>query len=553
MKKLLNIFLLFLVLGMFSCSKSFLEEDPLNFLSTGNGYVSYSDYTNAVNKLYDQVRSEFYSNDDITPFHYIAGCDFLYNGEQGTGVDRFAPMATSLDPTSDIPKLHWVNLYKIVTNANTIIDLAPDSKMNDDQKLEIAAKAKFFRAFAYRTLAYLYGGVPLNLETVTSAKTDYKRATRAEVYDQCIKDLTEAIQGLKNIDQAVDGEINKQAAQHLLAEVYLAAGKFQQAEQTATAVIDNPDVHLMQNRFGSKMSQQDGNVYWDLFQQGNQNRKSGNMEGLWVIQFETDVPGGGASSSSRVGYPLERQCAPYIGQIPNSTIPVNPFITPADDMTGGRGIGWSISTPYFSDSIWKSDFDNDIRNSNLNFIREMVSTNPKSAYFGQVISTRNPPPGITVPSRSFYAYQAKCTTPGGHPKNIFVPGSSLQLSSSAGVTYLDQYMFRLAETYLIRAEAYLGLNMKDKAAADINTVRARSEAKPVAASQVDIDYILDERLRELGLEEKRRLTLMRLGLLYDRVKRFNPYYKDVLPKYNLWPIPQSEIDANPGLEQNPDY
>jgi starch-binding outer membrane protein, SusD/RagB family len=49
--------------------------------------------------------------------------------------------------------------------------------------------------------------------------------------------------------------------------------------------------------------------------------------------------------------------------------------------------------------------------------------------------------------------------------------------------------------------------------------------------------------------------LMRLGLLYDRVKRFNPYYTDILPTYNLWPIPASEIERNNGakLEQNPGY
>lgn len=84
------------------------------------------------------------------------------------------------------------------------------------------------------------------------------------------------------------------------------------------------------------------------------------------------------------------------------------------------------------------------------------------------------------------------------------------------------------------------------------------------AADVDLDYILDERIRELGIEEKRRLTLMRTGKLYDRVKRFNPYYANpetngdgvgMLEKYNVWPIPHSAIEANIGavLEQNPGY
>ena len=125
-------------------------------------------------------------------------------------------------------------------------------------------------------------------------------------------------------------------------------------------------------------------------------------------------------------------------------------------------------------------------------------------------------------------------------------------------------MFRLAETYLFRAEAHLGLNDKGNAAANINEVRTRAGATPVGTNQFDLDYILDERIRELGIEEKRRLTLMRTGKLYDRVMKCNPFYADpatngdgvgMLEKYNLWPIPHTAIEANIGavLEQNPGY
>jgi starch-binding outer membrane protein, SusD/RagB family len=87
-------------------------------------------------------------------------------------------------------------------------------------------------------------------------------------------------------------------------------------------------------------------------------------------------------------------------------------------------------------------------------------------------------------------------------------------------------------------------------------VRARSKATPVSPADVNIDYILDERIRELGVEEKRMLTLTRLGKLYDRVVKYNPFYASQMkPHYNLWPIPFSEIERNRGakLEQNPGY
>jgi hypothetical protein len=62
-------------------------------------------------------------------------------------------------------------------------------------------------------------------------------------------------------------------------------------------------------------------------------------------------------------------------------------------------------------------------------------------------------------------------------------------------------------------------------------------------------------MRELGIEEKRRLTLMRLGMVNDRVRRCNPYYSDIQPKHNLFPVPAAEIERNreATLTQNPGY
>lgn len=70
----------------------------------------------------------------------------------------------------------------------------------------------------------------------------------------------------------------------------------------------------------------------------------------------------------------------------------------------------------------------------------------------------------------------------------------------------DTYFMRLAETYLDRAEAYIQLGDLQKAADDINTVRARAKAKPIAAQDVTIDYLLDERIRELYTEELREVV-----------------------------------------------
>jgi hypothetical protein len=157
-----------------------------------------------------------------------------------------------------------------------------------------------------------------------------------------------------------------------------------------------------------------------------------------------------------------------------------------------------------------------------------------------------------------YPYQTKCTEPFNPPANLLDPAKSFpyQLKGVAAGTYRDEYLFRLAETYLLRAEAYLGLGNNALAAADVNIVRARSNASPVVAPSMNIDLILDERMREFGVEEKRMFTLMRTGKWYDRIIKCNPFYApSALPTYNLWPIPYSEIERNRGakLEQNPNY
>jgi len=173
--------------------------------------------------------------------------------------------------------------------------------------------------------------------------------------------------------------------------------------------------------------------------------------------------------------------------------------------------------------------------------REFYNNNPASREFGQVIKPK--PDQI---NRSYHVWLKKASSPYGHPQGYDVNGR----------LYTDIYAMRLAETYLLRAEAYLAKGDKVNAASDINVVRTRAKAKPVEPAKVDIHYILDERARELAGEEPRRLTLSRLGLLYERVVKYNAVSKATIkPFNNLLPVPQNAIDANSGaqLRQNEGY
>lgn len=572
------IYAILMVSCLASCNEnSFLQEKPKDFMSADNSLNTETDFNMTVNNLYDLIRIEFYGYDENKPMDYIYGTDLVYDGEPGT-TNRHGNMLAAYNPTGSIASHHWNALYKIISEANTLITRSANSDISEELKASFEAKGRFFRGLAYRTLAYLYGGVPIELEEVASAKNDYTRSSKEETLAQAETDVLYAAQHLSDIKTVKDGEISSAAAYHLLSEIYLAENKYQEAIDAASKVINNSALSLMKERFGSR-STEPGDVYWDLFRKNNQNRGAGNTEGIWVIQYETNLPGGGSSTAtlkSKGNYMLERHFVPMVRDV---KLPVNgknlsPFRWPIGDYTGGRGIGWGISTTYFSNTIWEDDFNGDIRNSNYNFVRKFPVNNQSfiSETGIDTIDVDNPPAGLIVglgnstqiPGRYLYAYQTKCTTPFNHPAEIYQDAGSYSLKSIAGTTYTDQYMFRLAETYLLRAEAYLKSGNKEKALADVNVIRARAHAKPAESSQLDIDYILDERMREMGVEEKRRLTLMRMGKLYDRVMKCNPYYANpetngdgvgMKETYNLWPIPHSAIEANNGavLEQNPGY
>jgi len=554
--------------GVLSCKKSFLDEKPLDFLSTSNAFQSEADFNASVYNLFNLVREEFYTRNDNTTF------DYQYRTDLAIDVAAAVPnLVGDFTPTNGGRADHWRALYKIIAEANTVISRIPNSQLSDNNKKLFEAKGRFFRALGYRTLVYLYGGVPLTLEETTSPKVDFVRATKKEVLTQCINDLLFAADNIPTIGLSSykNGDLSKEAANHLLSEVYLADGQFQKAVDAASAVINSGNLNLMTTRFGSMATSNPGDVYSDMFRVGNQNRSSGNREGILVIQIQANVPGGAGATNlgfaNAGGYCMERVHVPLMRDANLNGVAY--FKWPAGDYSsGGRGVGFMGPSFWFQDSVWRN-FNNDIRNANHNFVRKFKVTNPSNPMYGQDLDFYNLPAGTKgtsgqvlvsgKPSRALYAFQAKATTPYQHPQELYDPVNRpwpYSLKDGAAFTFRDEYMFRLAETYLLRAEAYLGLGNTAAAAADINVVRARSNADPVLPANVNIDYILDERMRELGVEEKRMLTLHRLGKWYDRVKRCNSYYASQAdPKYELWPIPQSVIEANREavIEQNPGY
>ncbi|MCY1719401.1 RagB/SusD family nutrient uptake outer membrane protein [Prolixibacteraceae bacterium Z1-6] len=567
MKILKNIiFLVSAIIAVTSCNEEeFLNEVRLDGLDENNAYVTYDNFQSGLVKNYDLVRYYFYTQSGYPEYSYDHqyGTDLVHSGQHSAGT-RVGDYAVYLNPTSGPVNWHWKTSYRIIANSNTILTRSKEADLTDEQKTEIEAYARFFRGIGYRTLSYLYGGVPLVLDEVTEPKTDFVRASRTDVYEAMIEDFSFAANNMPQKSEVKPGEVSQEVANFFLAEAYVANGQFSEAVQAATKTINSSNVGLMYERFGTRMSES-GDVYWDLFRRGNQNL-SENKEGLWVIQFELDQPAGGLNSTSQSGPLWERHHPPLFRdakRMDNASVKAG-FQWPTSDYTGGRGIGWMIPTYHFTNIIWQSDFDNDMRNSEYNFPRKFLFNNPNGAddLQGVIFDSETNPECVNSLAttgqwpRNLYPYQTKSTTPGNHPDALYSNKETGLLLGAAGATYRDHYMLRLPEVYLIRAEAYLGMGQPDKAAADLNVIRRRANASDVSVGDVDIDYILDERMRELGIEEKRRLTLARLGLVYDRTKKYNPYNADDIESYNnLFPIPYGEIEKNPGAElaQNPGY
>jgi len=543
----------------------FLKEVPLDFYSPENSFITEGNFNAALTDLYTRVRAIQSVDGGANLYSEVLGTDIAFNARLDQA--RLGSYAVSLTPQGDIPRQHWIRWYKIISNANTIVARLGTSSLTEAQKKTIGGEAKLFRAYAYYKLVHLYGGVPLIINEVNTPQSNFTRASKDDVLKQVLTDATDAAANLPNVDVARDGKLNKAVANHLLAETYLSLKDYDKAIAAATEVVEKSNLRLMTDRFGS-LRTQPGDVFYDLFRVGNQNRKAGNMEAIWVIQYELDVIGGGLTSSGSPLNNLERCVSPAVFSISDRSgrAALLDNASASTLNSGGRGVSFVRPSDYFLYDVWGLDpkKDNrkldasvtDIRTSPFNIVRDFIYTNPVSTSFVGKSLIDFPAPNWISASWRWYPYPSKVTTPGQHPAGLIVDMAKQTLRNTAGATFRDMYQIRLPETILLRAEAHLLKGNTTQAAADINLVRNRAKARPVTPAEVTLDYILDERARELIFEEDRRVTLSRMGKLVERVRKFNPLNApNIQPFHALFPIPFSEIEANKDakLEQNPGY
>ncbi len=547
----------------FSCSENYLKEVPLDQFSPENLLTNESGYDAAVIALYEGARQEHTIASNNFEYMTVATDLTQWGRNDSRGNKDYSLLNSNLDATI----VYWDWAYKqMIVRANMVLENIDDPKLviGDEARGNIKGQALFFRAYTYNFLANIYGGVPIVDKRLTEPKFDFVRNTRLEVLSFVAKDLELASQLLPK--EVEDGRIPRAAAYHLLSEVYISLGMetkdasyYDKSVNAATKVISKEagDYQLMTSRFG-KASSKPGDVFSDVFADGQINKSEGNKEVMWAWQFESFTPGGSNTTS------MANNSIRYWGPEYDKIKTPNGSANLACDSVG-RGIGVNSPTNYVKYDIWKLD-NKDIRNSKYNIRRVFYFNNPADPkYLGKPIKTGRKSGKLYVLKddgtftnieldtlRQYYPYIRK------------IDGAAFNNDILSGNTAKDFSRMRVAETYLLRAEAYFRKGDLASAAIDINTIRTRAKALNIAAQDVTEDFILDERARELLVEEPRLRTLIRMGRLVDRVRKYNSAPSvaggvssgATIQDFNkFWPIPQKVIDSNTGakFQQNPGY
>lgn len=516
-----------------SCNKQ-LIEDPKSSL-TPQYFQTAQGFQSGLDAAYAGNRNLWGSEKLMTMT--VPGTDEFKSG--GGGNSSFNVYASSYDASSEFLYGVWNPCYTYINTCNGIIDNgATVTGLDANSVKQKIAEAKFLRANYYFLLLRFFGPVTLSKKFISEPSTSADRAPIAEVYDFIIQDLKDAVAALPpspTLNGVLPGKATAAAASHLLAKVYLTRAyssakqpdDFQNAYNTAKALIDNVgtlNLGLLPD-------------FSSVFSEGNE----ANREVLWSVQHTANLTYNGVSSELNFHYVMGYENYPGLVR----------------SMAYGRPYGRVQLTSWLG-NVCFADKTNDTRYyktfqsvwlSNSADKIPKVNGVPKYALGDTAIYM----PGVDVTNAKVNATRYLLVPPRNYTLQLYPTMTKYQDTKRAGIndpSVRPIIVYRLAETYLLAAEAAVNLNDNTNAAKYINVVRARAAfpngdvaAMTVTPAQITLDYILDERARELCGEQTRWLDLVRTNKLVERVKLYNPDAgPNIQQKHVLRPIPQSQID-----------
>jgi hypothetical protein len=478
-----------------SCEK-FLEEDPNSFLAPSNFPATAED----ANLVCAGMETAFDNTMDRTYFILVevTGDEVNHNEGLRPAGDFYDMDHFTFTPANSFIRSEWIYCYRVINAANMMIESLPDESWAP----KFVAEGRFFRAYAYFILTRLWGDVPLLTAPVESLEEADKttRTPVAEVYNQIIEDLKYAEENLPVswADNGMDdGRPRRVVAKICLAKVYLtmAGWPLNDNSKWALALQKGKEVLDMasENSYGLVTD------YADLFKQNTEN----GIEHLWSFQYNQDVSGHGTMMSP-------------------SNWPRGGGVNPA---------GWYIWNT--TEAFMNTFDDNDVRKP-VTFLTEVIQ------------------PTDTIPYQEWgdgNIYYARPMV------NKYSDWNRENITDNSLRTGVNSNVFRLAEAYLICAEAENEVTGPGNAYQYINPIRERANMAPLAGLSRDEfrTAVRQEWSFELAFEYKRWYNLLRWGIVDQVMSVDEKAEGDYQPYMKLMPIPDLELVVSPGLVQNPGY
>jgi hypothetical protein len=592
-----------LLTAIFSSCDSYLEEKVISgvsydFFETKTGIEA------AVNGAYTTMR--WYVGGERYYCFTEYGVDYIWEGADGGQKDAFNKYSVQMNSGASLLYEFWENNYKGINRINTALMYLPKvADMTADEKRSREGELRFMRAYFYFDLVQHFGAIPLIMEgNVTEIITDFQRAPVADVYNAIIDDLTFAVDALPDATrQTQRGRATKWAAAHLLAKAYLTRGSAVKDQRGQQSTDMDRALSYAKSVIESGKFALEGD-YTTTFDQKLQKTSS---ETIFSIEFTTDVQFNGDGNKMHLYWvPTYENLAGLQrdvnqGRAWKRVRPTPYFQTELFDHLNDarmykmfKWVYWAnkeSSIPIWQDKYYYVDEDGKTTDDLLYETPAELVGKPKfklgdtAAYFipkfygakdhtNKVLDVAKNRQLQTDVAKSPYTL-----IPVDNNTNHFFPGllkwldpERPDMNYEAGSRNFTR--IRLAETYLIAAEAAGRKGDFDAAAEYINAVRRRAaykegEIKPkewttvdggdpakltasteqsmqITAADISADFVgfmLDERCREMFGEMTRWEDLVRTETLIERVKKFNPDAAVNIKEYHkLRPIPQQHID-----------
>ncbi|MDF2550876.1 MAG: carbohydrate-binding protein SusD [Chryseobacterium sp.] len=487
-----------------SCNDNYIEDIKNQGAFDTNNYFSNEEQSfSALVGVYDIMR-KYAGGFENTVTFMNAGSDDFYSGggssTDGAGIQGFSSFTIN---QNTVPLSYWKDFYQGIARANLVIKRVPDASMGEVQKSRFIAEAKTLRALYYFELLRMFKNVPLILEPI-SANSDFyniPQAPPATVYAQIESDILSAIPNLPATVSGADrGRITQGSAKAILGKIYLYDNKKSEAAAQFADVNGTPgqtsqygyklvanfdDLWKVDNKFTTEsivevMHTNQGSSDWGFWGQGND---EGNsiciMTGLRSYTLKTATP--------------------------NNDAP---------DLVSG----WAFNP--VTDDLFNFMQGDPRMNASILNAKKFMQENK---------ITYSP------------AYRDS-----GYFLNKFQPRTAdkSNLPGPVELNFRQNYMvIRLADTYLMEAEALNGAGARAQALLD--AVRARVGLTSVPVS---LQAIKDERRRELIGEGHRFFDLVRWG---DAATKLGSR-GFVTGKNEILPIPYNDL-VNTAIKQNPGY